>query len=278
MRRAEPRAGASRSAGRVRGVDVRPFPPGRRLVTGVLRAGRRSSVMHGLIQVDVTEAQRVLHTTAPPLSLTAFVIACVARAAAAHPEVHAYRDWRGRLVVARQVDVGTMIEVSTPDGLFPLAHLIRDADVRDVADISGEIRSVQRDPRASRSGRLFVRYAPVAGRVPGLTRLFYLLLRKSPRMREMCGTVGVSAVGMFGDGGGFGIPTPGILSLMVVLGGISDQVRMIDGQIRSRHLLDVTISVDHAVVDGAPVARFVACLRRLIENPELSWTPGPEVR
>ncbi len=85
--------------------------------------------------------------------------------------MHAYRDLRGRLVVARHVDVGTMIEVSTKDGPVPMAHLIRDADIRDVASINAEIRTGRGAWTSSRSGRLLDRYA--AGRVPGLTPVFY---------------------------------------------------------------------------------------------------------
>jgi hypothetical protein len=40
--------------------------------------------MYGLVDVDVTEANRLLATLDPPASLTAFVAATVARAAAAH--------------------------------------------------------------------------------------------------------------------------------------------------------------------------------------------------
>jgi hypothetical protein len=74
---------------------VRPFPSSRRLVTAAVRAGRRIVPMHGLFDVDITEASRLLNQVQPSLSLTAFVIASVARAAAAHPQVHAYRDWLG---------------------------------------------------------------------------------------------------------------------------------------------------------------------------------------
>lgn len=80
---------------------VRPFPGSRRLVTAAVRAGRRIVPMHGLIDVDITAARRLLAERAPPLSVTAFVVASLGRAAAAHPEVHAYRDWRGRLVQHR---------------------------------------------------------------------------------------------------------------------------------------------------------------------------------
>jgi hypothetical protein len=74
---------------RPRQVQVQPFPSNRRLVTAAMRAGRRMAPMYGLIDVDVTEANQILASHHPPWSPTAFVVASVARAAAAHPEVHA---------------------------------------------------------------------------------------------------------------------------------------------------------------------------------------------
>lgn len=122
---------------RPRQVQVQPFPSSRRLVTAAMRAGRRMAPMYGLVDVDVTEANRILCSRDPPWSLTAFVVASVARAAGAHPEVHAYRNWRGQLVTHRHVDVTTMVEISTPQGLFGLPYVLRDADVREV-----EVRDV----------------------------------------------------------------------------------------------------------------------------------------
>ena len=43
-----------RAPGSHRSVEVRPFPPNRRLVTGAIRAGRRMNPMHGLVEADVT--------------------------------------------------------------------------------------------------------------------------------------------------------------------------------------------------------------------------------
>src|SRR5262245_44072000 len=85
-------------AARPRRADVRAFPSSRHLVTAALRAGRRKAPMQGLIDLDVTEANRILANHDPPATLTAFIVASVARAAAAHPDVHAYRNWRGQLV------------------------------------------------------------------------------------------------------------------------------------------------------------------------------------
>ncbi len=254
---------------RPRRVDVVPFPPSRQAVAQAMRVGRRQAPMHGLFDVDVTEARRRLAQAQPPESLTAFIVAAVARAAAAHPEVHAYRNWRGRLVLHRHVDVATLVEVPTEEGPFPLAHLIRDADIRDVTDIGAEIRGVKADPSSSPSGRLLARVAPIAGRIPGLVRLFYWWAARSVRARRIGGTVSVTSVGMFAGGGGFGIGFPTVLTLTVVIGGLSQRPRVREGQVEIRDILDLTVTLDHNVVDGAPAARFGAELRRLIESAEI---------
>jgi hypothetical protein len=161
-------AGSVRGVGRPRGLEVLPFPSSRRAVTAAVRAGRRIVPMHGLLDVDITEARRQLADHDPPLSTTAFVIAAVARTAAVHPEVHAYRNWRGQLVRHRHVDVQTIVEVPTEQGPFGLVHVVRDADIRGVADISTELRGVKADLTSTGTGRALQRLAPLAGHIPGL--------------------------------------------------------------------------------------------------------------
>jgi pyruvate/2-oxoglutarate dehydrogenase complex dihydrolipoamide acyltransferase (E2) component len=62
--------------------------------------------------------------------------------------------------------------------------------------------------------------------------------------------------------------------LGLVVGGISSRPRVVDGRIEMRDVLDLTITIDHNVVDGAPAARFGAELRRLIEGAELLRESG----
>jgi pyruvate/2-oxoglutarate dehydrogenase complex dihydrolipoamide acyltransferase (E2) component len=224
--------------------------------------------MHGLLEVDVTEAVRRLAAEHPPLSTTAFVVASVARAAAAHPEVHAYRDWRGRLVLHRHVDVQTLVEVPTGQGPFGLVHVVRDADVRGVPEISAELRAVKADAAATASGRALARLAPAAGRIPGLLPAMYRVIGRSVRARLRAGTVQVTAVGMFAGGGGFAIAPPTICSLAVVVGGMSRRPRADGDRVVVRDVLDLTVTIDHNVVDGAPATRFGADLRRRMESSE----------
>ncbi|MEP6630760.1 MAG: 2-oxo acid dehydrogenase subunit E2 [Lapillicoccus sp.] len=247
---------------RARSVVVRPFPSSRRLVTAAVRAGRRIMPMHGLFDVDVTTARLLLAAHEPALSLTAFVIASIARAAAAHPEVHAYRDWRGRLVEHRYVDVQTLIEVPTSQGPFGLVYVVRDADVRSVEDISAELRAAKDHPDTTTSGRLLTTLGPSLGRVPGLYPVMYAGMSRSRRVHRVTGTVQVSAVGMFGGGGGYAIAPPTLASVLLVVGGLSRRPCAIGDRVEVRDVLDLTLTIDHNVVDGSPATRFAADLRQ----------------
>jgi pyruvate/2-oxoglutarate dehydrogenase complex dihydrolipoamide acyltransferase (E2) component len=249
-----------------RSYTIHPFPLRRRAVTAAMRAGRRLAPIHGLVEIDVTDVRPRLRGAEPPLSMTAYVVATVARAAAMHPEVHAYREWRGRLVIHRHVAVTTMIEVPTDQGPFALAHVVHDADTRSVADLSEEIRGISADPNRSATGRALMRTALPLARIPGGFALMYRIMRQSIRVRQRVGTVAVSSVGMFGGGSGHGIGFPTLMSTAVLVGGISQKAMVVDGRVVPREVMDLTVTIDHNVVDGAPAARFGADLRRMLEE------------
>ncbi len=91
-----------------------PFARARRTVVGALEVGARRHMVHALVELDVTEPRRRLRAhrerTGQALSFTAFVVSCLARAIDADKRLHAYRDWRGRLVLFEDVDVVTLVE------------------------------------------------------------------------------------------------------------------------------------------------------------------------
>ena len=257
------------SATRSRGVHREPFSSNRRLVVAATRAGRRKTPVYGLLDVDVTGARALLAASDPPGSMTAFIVASVARAAAAHPEVHAYRDWRGHLVTHDHVDVSTMIEVPTTHGLFAVPHALHDADVRDVDDLTAELRRVKADPPSSTSARWADHPAAWATRIPGSARALFAVMSRSVAVRRRVGTVGVTSVGMFAGGSGYGLTPLTLMSLEVVVGGITRLPRLVEGRVQARDILNLTVVVDHDVVDGAPAARFAADLRRALEDADV---------
>lgn len=249
------------------GFDLTPFPTERNIVVdaGYLGVGRH--LIHALLELDVTEALSRLEAAAGPgegrLSLTGFLAASLGRTIAASPSVQALRDWRGRLVAFHEVDVVTMIEPSP--GAVAVPHIIRRADGKTVRQISGEIRNVQRNPASSKQARGL---AALGARLPRLVRLAYFWgLKKNPHwFKRQAGTTVITSVGMFGKGGGWGLGFLPLHTLGLTVGGIADKPGVHEGEISIRKSLNLTITFDHDVVDGAPAARFARALTDTIET------------
>ena len=81
------------------GYHRKSFPFERRFVIDSMTLGDAKHMIHGLVEVDVTEARRRVRESEVDLSWTAYIVACVARAVAENPLVHAFRSLRGDLVI-----------------------------------------------------------------------------------------------------------------------------------------------------------------------------------
>ena len=106
--------GAATPAEEGRRYQTRPFLKIRRGYTDLLTATKRKNIIHGLVEIDVTNAQRLLRqreAAGEDLSFTAFLIHAVARAVDEDRIMHAYRR-RGRLILFDDVDVNTQIETA----------------------------------------------------------------------------------------------------------------------------------------------------------------------
>ena len=77
--------------------------------------------------------------------------------------------------------------------------------------------------------------------------------------------MGVTSLGMFSSGWGWAIPLAP-LTVIVTVGEVVERPVVHDGRIVARPMLPLTLSFDHAVIDGAPAARFTATLRALVET------------
>ena len=76
----------------------------------------------------------------------------------------------------------------------------------------------------------------------------------------------LTSVGMFGKGGGWGIGFLPTHNLGITVGGINEKPGVHQGQIAIREYLNLTISFDHDIIDGAPAARFASILTETIES------------
>jgi pyruvate dehydrogenase E2 component (dihydrolipoamide acetyltransferase) len=80
------------------------------------------------------------------------------------------------------------------------------------------------------------------------------------------GTFTLSNLGMYGIDGFNAIVNPPQAAILAV-GRIADRVVPVDGQPAVRPIMNLTLSCDHRVVDGARGAQFLQTLAMFIEDP-----------
>lgn len=81
------------------------------------------------------------------------------------------------------------------------------------------------------------------------------------------GNFAISNLGMFGVEQFAALVPPGMAAILAV-GGIRDEVMVINGEMTPVSIMRVTLMSDHRVVDGMYAAQFLVELKRLLESPE----------
>jgi pyruvate/2-oxoglutarate dehydrogenase complex dihydrolipoamide acyltransferase (E2) component len=250
--------------------QVVPYPRLRRWMAAAFHSTQYKPMIHGLLEVNVSRARAFLREhkakTGESLSFTAFVIACLAKAVDEHKDMQAFRKGSKRLILFDEVDVATQVERDVSGQKQVMNYTIRAANRKTFREIHHEIRTAQREEviKASESFNAFLSLPTILFKP--LFWVFSWIIRAYPQLqKKYWGTVGISSVGMFGKGAGWGIP-PATPTLMITLGGIGEKPGVVDGHIVIREYLSITISFDHDIIDGAPAARFTGRLKELIES------------
>jgi len=248
--------------------SVETIDPFRQLVIDGLDLAARRHHIHGLVEVDITKARAMMRqikeSTGESLSFTGFIAYCCARAVDEDKHVHAYRDWRNRLVLFDDVDISLPVERTGQGQPVVLQTVIRAANRKSVQEIHGEIRALQSKTLTETPwGRWLRWYVWIPGFV---RRIFYRIAQRAPMtLKSFNGTVLVTSVGMFGTGAGWGIPLPGH-TVSVTIGGIESKPVLNNGELQNREHLCLTVTFDHDIVDGAPAARFIQRLAALVQG------------
>ncbi|MHA1258665.1 MAG: 2-oxo acid dehydrogenase subunit E2 [Candidatus Heimdallarchaeaceae archaeon] len=230
--------------------------------------------MTGLLEIDVTKAKKIFRqykkVNGSSLSFTAWVVKCIAQAVSENKEVQAMRKGK-KLYYFDDVDVSLPVEKIVDGKHFPSLHVIRKANEKSLQEIHDEIRRVQHPTKEIYTSEISKKKLKLLISLPKFVRKIFLWNRakRNPLfLKKMNGTLSLSALGMFGPGkSGWGINL-GHHSLCIVVGGISEHPRLIEGKLENREYLNLTVKFDHIIIDGGPATRFSKRVLELMENAE----------
>jgi pyruvate dehydrogenase E2 component (dihydrolipoamide acetyltransferase) len=169
----------------------------------------------------------------PPPTYTDLIVKLVACVLADFPEMRTQWLSSGPFLPPH-MDVA--VAVDTPQGL--LAPVLRQVETQTVRQLSATLRSLA---ERARTGKLSAE--ELSGGCFTITNL---------------GTLGVEHFTPI-----INLPQVAILGL----GRIAAEPVAVEGEVRLREQLPLSLTFDHRIVDGGPAARFLAAVSRAIENP-----------
>ncbi len=189
------------------------------------------------VEIDMGKAiewRKQINAVAPEkISFNDLVIKACAMALKQHPAVNS--SWLGDKIRRHKV-VHIGVAVAVEDGL--LVPVIRHADMKSLSQIHSEVRTLAAKAR-----------------------------ERKLQPDEMQGnTFTISNLGMFGIEEFTAIINPPDACILAV-GSIVEKPVVKDGTIKPGHMMKVTLSCDHRVVDGATGAQFLQTLKGILENP-----------
>ena len=169
------------------------------------------------------------------ISVNDVIVKVAAMSLMKHPFVNAsYQDKTIRFY--EQADIG--VAVAVDEGL--ITPVVRGANLKGFAQIASEVKEL-------------------AGRARD---------RKLQPEEYTGATFSISNLGMFGIKEFTAIINPPEAAILAV-GGATPTVVVRDGAIVIRNIMNVTMSCDHRVIDGATGAKFLQTFKQMLENPVL---------
>ncbi|MCJ2513786.1 MAG: 2-oxo acid dehydrogenase subunit E2 [Candidatus Thermoplasmatota archaeon] len=255
--------------------EIKHFTKNRQNIVLILKEGKRRHNVHGLIDVDVTNGRNIIRDYKIKhninISFTGWLIKCISQAVSEHKIINTSRQGRRNTISFDDVDIPIPVERTINDDQITMAYIIRKANTKSVLEITKEVRDIQKEKIDFKNhilGENLTSFEKIILSSPlFVKKIAIYLARKNALFRKKhIGTVGVTAIGMKGKFPGWAIPLSGATASTIVVGGINKKPGVVNNKIEIREYLHLTITVDHDIVDGGPLARFVDRLIELIEN------------
>lgn len=225
----------------------------RRMAERMIEAKAKIPHVYLAEEVDVTELVRLrenlkqlAESKGVKLTFLPFIIKAVVKALKEYPLLNSTLDYdKGEIIVKKYYNIG--IAVDTEHGL--VVPNIKDADKKGLFQIAREIEELANKAREGKIGLEDIRN----------------------------GTFSITNIGSIGSTIGFPIinyPESAILGIHRIV----RRPGYNEDRLEPRYYMNISLSFDHRFIEGGYAARFLATLKRYLENPLLFLAPEDEFK
>lgn len=252
---------------------IQKFPKTRIATMDICSVGKQKHHIAGMIELDVTESRakiRKYKRETGRISFTSWLVKVIGMTVSRHEQVASYLKNKHKVIIFNDINISLAVEKEINGQKVPVPLVIEKANERSIESVYDQIneaRNLQITEnevvlqRKSNSGEQLYYVLPAFAR-----KLFWKYLLRHPHyaFRKM-GNVSVTSLGMMGNVNGWFVPVS-VHPVCFGIGKIIKKPVFRNDKIEAREILNMTILVDHDVVDGAPMARFVNDLAENIEK------------
>lgn len=216
-----------------------PLSPVRKIIGERLQASKMTIphyvVTQSILMNKAMDLRSELKELGIKVTFNDFVVRAVALALKKHPDINMGYDSKKKMIIQyKTIDIS--LAVSVPDGL--ITPILWQADYLSLTDISREAKKLA---IKAKQGTL----AP---------------------HEYQGGSFTISNLGMFGVTGFQAVINPPQAAILAV-GGITETATSKDGKIGTGYIMNISVSMDHRVIDGAEGAKFLNTVKFFLENP-----------
>lgn len=233
-RRAMPEAAAGT-------YEEEPLTPMRKII-GTRLQQSKAFIPHFYVRQEIDaqplfEAGEQLKQGGLKITTNTFVLKAVAMALREHPKVNCgFNSVSQSIVRFKTIDIS--VAVAIDDGL--ITPIVRHADYKNLGELSVEVKELATRAKAG----------------------------KLQAEEYQGGSFTISNLGMFGISDFVAVINPPQAAILAIAG-IEECIRLKQGVVTAGKKMNLTLSADHRVIDGADAAKFLKSVQKYLENPAL---------
>ncbi len=252
---------------------IEKFPKTRIATNDVCAVGLQKHHVHALIEVDVSGSREKIKEhkkRSESISFTAWLIKVISATIKEYEHAAAYLKGKRSIVIFNDINVSLLIEKEIEGVKVPIPLLIKKCNEKSIAQIMDEINDARNKKLTkedivlhNKPKRMELFYYSLPGFI---RRDFWRYLIKHPLTAfDKMGNVSISSIGMMGRANGWFVPIS-VHPICFGIGRIAKKPVVINDKIEIREIINMTVLMDHDVIDGAQMARFISKLSGNIEN------------
>jgi pyruvate/2-oxoglutarate dehydrogenase complex dihydrolipoamide acyltransferase (E2) component len=238
--------------------------------------GLQKHHVSALLEFDVTESReklKLLRKNGSNISFNAWLIKIISHVLQKFPEAASFRYNKKNLIIFNDINVSVLVEKKSGGQKVPIPVVIEKTNEKSALEITTEIENA-RNQELPAGDHVINRRSSFLERLyyhlPGIARrsVWRILLGNPKMVFPKMGNVVVTSIGMMGRINGWFIHRS-VHPISFGIGSIIKKPVVIGNDIKIREILNMTILIDHDVIDGAPMVRLLKNFTESIEKGDL---------